>query len=58
MAEDLGQKPSAIEELKEIVEELARKLTGKVFCGIFANFWRHCQTCLEASGGAFEYFFD
>ena len=26
--------------------------------GIMANIRRHCQACLEASGRAFEYFFD
>ena len=58
MAEVFRQKLSTIEDLKEIIEELARKLSGDVICGNMANFRRHCQACLEAGGGAFEYFFD
>ena len=57
MAEVFHQKPTTIEDLKEILEELAPKLS-EVICGIMANFWRHCQAYLEASGGALEYFFD
>ena len=42
----------------EIVEELAYELSGQVVRGVMANFRRRCQACLEASGGAFEYFVD
>ena len=39
----------------EIIEELARELSEAV-CGVMANFRRHCQACLEASGEAFGQF--
>ena len=57
MAEVFRQKPSAIEELNEIVEELARELS-EVICGVMANFGRRCQACLKASSGAFKHFLD
>ena len=46
MAKVFCQKPSTIEELKEIV----------VIRGVIANLQRRCQACLEASSGGFEYF--
>ena len=58
MAEVFCQKLSTIADLREIVEELARELTGEVICGVMANFRRRCQACLEASGGDLEYFVD
>ena len=58
MAEVFCQKLSTIADLREIVEELARELTGEVLHVVMANFQRHCQTCLEARGRAFEYFFN
>ena len=50
MAEVFGQKPSTIEDLKEIIKKLARQLLGQVICGVMANFQCPCQACWEASG--------
>ena len=38
MAEVFCHKPSTIEGLKEIVEELARKLSGEAYCIVMTNF--------------------
>ena len=55
MAEVFRQKPATIAELKQIVEDLARELSGEIIRTVMANFRRRCEACLEADGGAFEY---
>ena len=58
MAEVWRQKPKSIEELKQVVEHLARELSGEIIQRVMANFRKRCEACLQASGGAFEYFLD
>ena len=58
MAEVFCQKHSTIEGLKEIVEELARGLSGEAYCGVMANFRHCCQPFSESSDGAFKHFVD
>ena len=56
MAEAFHQKPATLDELKEVVEDLAAELSGEILGAVMENFRIRCQACMDASGGAFEYF--
>ena len=58
MAEVFCQKPSTIEELKQVVEDMAANLSGEIIRKVMENFRRRCEACVSANGGAFEYFLD
>ena len=58
MAEVWRQKPATIEELKTVVEDMAANLSGEIISSVMDNFCKRCKACLEADGGAFEYFLD
>ena len=58
MGEVFRQKPATIEELKQVVEDLAAELSGEIIRNVMANFRARREACLQADGGAFEYFLD
>ena len=49
------RKPSTIAELREIVEDVARNLSGDIIRAVMANFRKRCEVCLEMGGSYFEY---
>ena len=54
-AEVWCRKPETIEELRQIVEEVAAMITGEVIQSVMANFRKRCEVCKAMEGGHFEY---
>ena len=54
-AEVFRRKPTTIEQLKAIVEEVAANLSGEVLRAVMSNFRKRCEICLQMEGGHFEY---
>ena len=50
------QKPTTIDELKAIVEDVAHTVPVEMICKSVAGIKKRCRACIQAEGGHFESF--